>query len=500
MSKNDRPDPPFVDALATGPEGIDLPPPPPVPEPPPIGDTRTAGMSTTLNPRLAPQDIDAERSVLGGILLQNDAFFDVSDMVKPEDFYREPHRKIYRAMHELINRNEEIDVITLGDELRKMGELEAVGGPAYISALDSFVPATANLKRYAKIVLDAARLRRTLEALHSSAMIIYENKGSADALLAWTDAEVSAATSVRTMGRGLVSASALAKVAYSNIDAASKRPTGITGLRTGIIKLDRLTSGFKSGQMIGVGGRPGSGKSSLLGEFAAFIAAPPDPMVAGRPVAVFSQEMTGEEYILRLMSNRANIPFDRLQSGRLFNEEWSALARATDALHKAPLFINETSGRSILDVRADCRKFKREMGDLAMVGIDYCQLLVGTGKEDTREEEIAGISRGIKALAKELECPIIALSQLNRGLERRDDKRPMLSDLRESGAIEQDCDIVMFTYSDSMYSKEAPKDEWEIIVGKQRNGATGTVRAMFKKPVFRFENMPLEPGEQEEMT
>jgi replicative DNA helicase len=477
--------PEHAGALATGPEGIALPPAPPSSGGPPTGPaTQAASLSTSLNPRLAPQDIEAERSVLGGVLLTNDALFDVAEIVKPDDFYREQHRKIFTSMQDLSFRNEPIDVITLADELRKKGELEAVGGPSYISSLDAFVPATANLSRYAKIVRDKALARRLIEAAHGIAREGYEQLGNVDELLDSAEQQIFDVTE-KKQSQAFVALKDTVKRVFANLESLYEKQTDITGIATGFDMLDRMTAGFQRGDLIIVAGRPSMGKTSVVMNMAAHVA-----IEKAMPVAVFSLEMSADALTTRLFSSEARVDGQRLRNGKLLDSDWPKLARAADRLHRAPMFIDDSAGLSALEMRAKCRRLKAKHNDLGLVVVDYLQLMKGRAESDSREQEISDISRGLKALAKELQVPVIALSQLNRSLERREDKRPQLSDLRESGAIEQDADLICFIYRDEVYNKEsADKGIAEIIIGKQRNGPTGAVRVAFLRDYTRFENL-----------
>ncbi len=445
---------------------------------------QSAALSTTLNHRLAPQDLEAERSVLGGILLTNDALADVMEHLKVDDFYREPHRKVFNAMMELSTRNDPIDLITLADELRKRGELEEVGGTPFLAGLDSYVPATANLTRYAKIVRDKALARRLISAAHEIAREGYEQKGDVDELLDGAEARIFEVTEKKASTAFTPLATSVKRV-FANLEELYDKATDITGVATGFTAFDTMTAGLQKGDLIIVGGRPSMGKTSVVMNMAGHIA-----IELKRPVAVFSLEMSADSLTTRLFASEARVDGQRLRTGRLLDSDWPKLARAADKLFKAPMFIDDSAGLTALEMRAKCRRLKAKTGDLALVVVDYLQLMKGKPGTDSREQEISDISRGLKALARELECPVIALSQLNRSLERREDKRPQMSDLRESGAIEQDADLICFIYRDEVYNKESPdKGIAEIIIGKQRNGPTGVVRVAFQRDYTRFENL-----------
>jgi replicative DNA helicase len=448
------------------------------------GAVQSAALSTTLNARLAPQALEAERSVLGGVLLTNEALYDILEQVKADDFYRESHRKIFSAMTELAQRNEPIDVITLGDELRKTGELEAVGGVPYLASLDTAVPATANLSRYAKIVRDKALSRRLIEAAHNIAREGYEQIGDVDDLLDSAEQKIFDVTEKKQQA-AFTPLSVSVKRVFSNLEQLYERQTDITGVPTGFEHLDKMTAGLQRGDLIIVAGRPSMGKTTVVMNMAAHVA------IEGKlPTAVFSLEMSADSLTTRMFASEARVNSMRLRTGKLLDSDWPKLARAADRMFRAPMYIDDSAGLTALEMRAKCRRLKAKHGTLGLVVVDYLQLMKGKPGTDSREQEISDISRGLKALAKELEVPVIALSQLNRSLERREDKRPVMSDLRESGAIEQDADIIAFIYRDEVYNKESPeKGIAEIIIGKQRNGSIGTVRVAFIGEYTRFENL-----------
>lgn len=447
------------------------------------GGSGPTHLSTTLNPRLAPQDLDAERSILGGILLTNDAYPDVAEVLKADDFYREAHRKIYGAMESLSHRTEPIDLITLADELRRSGELESVGGSAYLAMLDANVPATSNLVNYARIVRDKALARRLIEAAHGIARAGYDQKGDVEELLDRAEQEIFDVTQ-RNESKSFTTLSESVRRVFSNLEQLYERQTDITGLPTGFDRLDKMTAGLQKGDLIIIAARPSMGKTSLVMNIAAHAA-----IHEKKVVAVFSLEMGADQLTTRLFSAEARVDGQRLRTGRLLDSDWPKLAKAADRLYKAPIYIDDTAGITALDMRAKCRRLAAKHGGIGLIIIDYLQLMRGRGNE-SREQEISEISRGLKMLGKELEVPVIALSQLNRSLERREDKRPQMSDLRESGAIEQDADVIGFVYRDEVYNKDSPDaGVAELIIGKQRNGPTGTVRVAFLKDFTRFENL-----------
>jgi replicative DNA helicase len=432
--------------------------------------------------------LEAERSTLGGILLDNDGLFDVLEILRGEEFYRETHRKIFAAMLELSIRQEPIDLITLGDELRKRGDLEAVGGPAYIASLDASVPATANLERYARIVRDKALARRVIEAGHRIAREGYDGILPVEELLDSAQSEVLAigqarpASELTPIGPTLIDE-------YNRIEVLSEKQSDLTGLSTGYADLDRITAGLQSKDLIIIAGRPSMGKTALVMNIVERAA-----VVDKVPVAVFSLEMGKGQLAVRMLSSEARVDGQRLRTGRLVDSDWPRLAEAADRIVAAPIHLDETGGLTIHEMRAKCMRLKARIKKLGLVVVDYLQLMRGGlgrgGGEGNREQEIAEISRGLKNLAKDLDVPVIALSQLNRSLERREDKRPQLSDLRESGSLEQDADLICFIYRDEVYRADSiDKGIAEILVAKQRNGPTGVVRVAFLRDFSRFENL-----------
>jgi len=452
--------------------------------PPVSPQVQSAALATMLNVRLAPQDLDAERSVLGGVLLTNDAFYDVLSEIRAEDFYRDPHKRIFEAMAELSSRGEPIDVITLGDELKKRGDLEVVGGHAYLGLLSDFVPGTANVARYAKIVREKALARRLIAAAHEIARDGYEQKGDINEFLDKAEASIFEVTDKKSAQQFTELGTSVRRV-FKNLEHLLEQQADITGVRSGFDAFDKMTAGLQKGDLIIVGGRPSMGKTSVVMNMAGHIA-----INEKRPVAVFSLEMSADALTTRLFASEARVDGQRLRTGRLLETDWPKLARAADRLFKAPMFIDDTAGITALEMRAKCRRLKATKGDIGLIVVDYLQLMKGKPGIDSREQEISDISRGLKALAREMECPVIALSQLNRSLERREDKRPQMSDLRESGSIEQDADLICFIYRDEVYNKESPdKGIAEIIIAKQRNGPTGTVRVAFLRDYTRFENL-----------
>ncbi len=440
--------------------------------------------------RLPPQNLDAERSVLGGILLSNDAINTVSDLVKPEDFYRQQHRKVYEACLVLTNRSEPIDVIVLAEELRRMGELEAVGGPAFLAALDAAVPTAGNILHYAKIVKEKAIARRLIDAARAIEAQCYEQQGDLDLFLDTAEARIFEVTEQKPQTT-LMHIKPVLKTAYGHLEKLYERKEEITGIPTGFLELDRMLSGMQRGDLIICAGRPSMGKTAFALNVASNVA-----IRARQPVAIFSLEMGAEQLALRMISADSRVDSQRMRTGALLDSDWGKLAKTVGETAETDLFIDDAGMLSALDLRTRARRLKAKMGEkgLGLIVIDYLQLMRGrgNGRNDSREQEISEISRSLKSLAKELQVPVMALSQLNRSLEKREDKRPMLSDLRESGAIEQDADVILFVHREEAYLKDkTPEDKKgvaEIIVGKQRNGPTGVVECSFLREYTKFEN------------
>lgn len=453
--------------------------------------TNQAALSTSLNPRLAPQDIASERSVLGGVLLTNAAMNEVLELITEDDFYREPHRLIFRAMTNLNERREPIDVITLSNELLRSGDLEAAGGPTYLASLDTYVPAIANIERYAVIVRDKAMARRVIEASHGIAREGYDQRLPTDELLDYAEQKIFEVTE-RKSSTSFVHLKESVKSVFTHLEQLHSRQSDITGVATGFKEFDKMTAGLQRGDLVIVAARPSMGKTSLTMNMAGHVA-----LNLQQPVAVFSLEMSVDQLTTRLFASEARVDSQRLRIGKFDERDWPKLAQAADRMYRAPMYIDDTAGLSAMEMRAKCRRLASRAGGLSLIVVDYLQLMKGRPGVNSREQEISEISRSLKALARELQCPVIALSQLNRSLERREDKRPQLSDLRESGAIEQDADVITFIYRDEVYNKDSEAGSTaEIIIGKQRNGPTGMVRLAFLKDYTRFENLAPEDAER----
>jgi len=442
-----------------------------------------AGIDDNLR-KVPPQNLEAESSVLGGILLENEAVNQVLELLRPEDFYRESHRKVFRAIVELSDRSEPVDLITLSDFLKNRGELEAVGGTAYLASLADFVPTAANITHYARIVREKSILRSLISTATEIATRGYEEQGNVEEFLDSAE-KVIFDISEKKIKASFVAVGDMIKDTLKTVEKLYERKEMVTGVPTGYNDLDKLTAGLQPAELIIVAGRPGMGKTA----FALNIAA--NAAFTGAGVAVFSLEMAKEQLVLRMLCSEARVDSSKVRSGYLGERDFPQLAKAAGRLHEAPIYIDDTPAISVLELRAKARRLVRDRSKkIGLIIVDYLQLMRGMGTASNREQEISEISRSLKALAKELSVPVIALSQLNRRVEDRSDRRPMMSDLRESGAIEQDSDVIIFIYRDEVYNKsdESKKGLAEIIVAKQRNGPIDTVTLTFLNEYTRFEN------------
>jgi replicative DNA helicase len=434
--------------------------------------------------KVPPQNLDAESSVLGGILLENEAVNQVVELLRPEDFYRESHRKVFRAIVELSDRSDPVDLITLSDCLKSRGELEAVGGTAYLASLADFVPTAANITHYARIVREKSILRSLISTATEIATRGYEEQGNVEEFLDSAE-KVIFDISEKKIKASFVAVGDMIKDTLKTVEKLYERKEMVTGVPTGFDDLDKLTAGLQPAELIIVAGRPGMGKTA----FALNIAA--NAAFTGAGVALFSLEMAKEQLVLRMLCSEARVDSSKVRSGYLGERDFPQLAKAAGRLHEAPIYIDDTPAISVLELRAKARRLVRDRSKkIGLIIVDYLQLMRGMGTASNREQEISEISRSLKALAKELSVPVIALSQLNRRVEDRSDRRPMMADLRESGAIEQDSDVIMFIYRDEVYNKsdESKKGLAEIIVAKQRNGPIDTVTLTFLNLYTRFEN------------
>lgn len=436
--------------------------------------------------KIPPHSIEAEQSVLGGLMLDNTAWDKVSELLKEEDFYRGEHQRIFHVLSNLSRRNQPFDVITLAEELKNLKELENVGGELYLFELAKNTPSVANIAAYAEIVRERSVLRQLIIATREIADLAFNPDGrESKEILDNAESKVFKIAEQRNRGSGPVDISTLLARTTERIDVLFHSDQAITGLPTGFTDLDEMTSGLQNGDLVVIAGRPSMGKTALVVNMAEHVA-----IKTNKPVLIFSMEMPGESLAMRMMSSLGHIDQHRVRTGKLTDEDWPRLSSAVSMLSEAPLFIDDTPSMSPAELRARARRLARiQQGQLGLIIVDYLQLMQIPGFRENRVAEITEISRGLKALAKELNVPVIALSQLNRSLEQRTDKRPMMPDLRESGAIEQDADLILFIYRDEVYHEDSPdKGTAEIIIAKQRNGPIGKVRLTFLGQYTRFEN------------
>ena len=438
--------------------------------------------------KLPPHSIEAEQSVLGGLLIDNAAFDKIADIVSDPDFYRDDHRRIFRHIARLIEKGKPADVITVDESVKSSEDKDKVGGLAYLAALTGNTPSAHNIRRYAEIVRERAIMRKLVEVGTNIADTALNPMGKeVGQLLDEAESRVFEIAEAGSRGRqGFIEIQPLLTQVMERIDMLYHRdnPSDITGVPTGYTDLDSRTSGLQPGDLVIVAGRPSMGKTALALNMAEHVA------VENRlPVAVFSMEMAGTQLAMRMLGSIGRLDQHKLRTGKLSDEDWNRLTTAVGKLHDAPIHIDETAALNALELRARARRLHRQYGALGLIVIDYLQLMEASTQGENRATEISEISRSLKALAKELKVPVVALSQLNRGLEQRPNKRPVMSDLRESGAIEQDADLILFIYRDEVYNPDTPeKGIAEIIIGKQRNGPIGTVKLTFLGEYTRFES------------
>ena len=454
--------------------------------PPPQSEPHYATDSVLSSLKLPPHSIEAEQSVLGGLLLNNEAWDRIGDIIAEEDFYRDDHRRIYHAISKLIEHNKPADVLTAAEALQMAGDLQNIGGMAYLHSLAEGTPSAANIRLYAEIVRERAIMRRLARAGEEIADNSYSPNGrEARQLLDEAEKKVfDIAEMGRKGGAGFNSMSTLLSEVMTRLDDLSKNPTAVTGKATGFVDLDEMTSGMQDGDLIIVAGRPSMGKTAISLNIAEHVA-----VNLGLPVLIFSMEMGGTQIAGRFLSSLSKVDQQRLRTGRLEARDWDRLNQAMAKLNDTPIHIDETPALNALELRARARRMWRMYEGLGLIVVDYLQLMSSSSSSENRATEISEISRSLKALAKELKVPVMALSQLNRSLEQRPNKRPVMSDLRESGAIEQDADVILFVYRDEVYNPDtAEKGSAEVIIGKQRNGPIGTVKLTFVGQNTRFEN------------
>jgi replicative DNA helicase len=433
--------------------------------------------------RVPPQALEAERSVLGAMLLDSRAVSRVLEILDDTAFYRPAHRRIFTAVVALWERKENaIDAISVTDELTKQGDLDAVGGATYIAGLIDSVASSANIEYHAQIVKEKAILRQLIEVSTQISSRAYSGTEDAADLLDEAEQAMFSISDARTR-QGFVRVSDIIEPTIKRVEKLYEEKKAVTGVETGFADLDHLTSGFQAGDLIVVAGRPSMGKTALAMNMAGHVA-----IRNKLGVGIFSLEMSTEQLLMRILCSEARVSSHRLRTGYLKDKDWPLLITAAGELADAPIYIDETPAMNVLEMRAKARRLRAE-ANMGLLVVDYLQLMRGVGRSDNRQQEISEISRGLKSLAKELKVPVVALSQLSRAVETRSDRRPMLSDLRESGAIEQDADVVMFVYREEHYKRtEDNEGKGEIIIGKQRNGPVGVVNVTFISEYTRFES------------
>jgi len=430
--------------------------------------------------RVPPQNIEAEESVLGAIFLSKEALITAMELLRPEDFYKTSHQRIFNTMLALYERGEPVDLVTVTADLQDQKVLEETGGVVYLTSLASSVPTAANIEYYAKIVEEKSLLRRLIRTATKIANDGYSREDEVGEIIADAEKYILEIAQNRNSGGFIPIRDALMET-YERIEFLSQRKGDITGIPSGYPDLDKMTAGFQRSDLIILAARPSVGKTAFALNVAQNVAAR-----ANETVAIFSLEMSASQLVQRMICAEGNLDASRMRSGGLEEDDWQKLTMAIGTLAKAPVYIDDTPGITVQDIRAKCRRLQTEKG-LGLILIDYLQLIQGRGKGDNRQQEVSEISRTLKGIARELNVPIIALSQLSRSVEQRQDKRPMMSDIRESGSIEQDADIVAFLYRDDYYDKETEaKNIIEIIIAKQRNGPTGTVELVFLKEFNKF--------------
>ena len=441
--------------------------------------------------KVPPHSVEAEQSLLGGLLLDNQAFDRIADLVAAEDFYRDDHRRLYRHIAKLIEQGKPADVVTVAESVEASEDKDRTGGPAYLGSLAQNTPSALNIRRYAELVRERAVQRRLAQVATEIAEAALSPAGK-DVGQLLDEAETRILEVGEKGQRGTQGFEQIQPVlarVFERIDHLyhQENKSDVTGVPTGFIDLDERTAGLQPGELVIVAGRPSMGKTALALNFAEHVA-----VKNGIPVAIFSMEMGATQLAMRLLGSIARVDQHKMRTGRLNDEEWSRLSSAMGDLHNAPIYIDETGALNSLELRSRARRMHRQSGKLGLVVVDYLQLMSASGASqgENRATEISEISRSMKALAKELACPVVALSQLNRALETRNDKRPMMSDLRESGAIEQDADLILFIYREEVYFPEKMESRGiaEVIIGKQRNGPIGKVELTFLGEHTRFEN------------
>jgi replicative DNA helicase len=444
-----------------------------------------ADTATALAERTLPHNLEAERSVLGAILIDNESFHIAAAIIEPRTFFRDAHRRVFERMIALAERSQPIDLVTLKEELERAGELEEVGGPAYIASLVDGVPRATNVEYYSKIVKEKATLRSLIFSANKILSNAYEADQDADLILDEAESAIFSVAEDRVKS-GFIVMRDLVKESFPKIEKLFEHKSFVTGISTGFAEIDKMTRGFQRGDLVIVAARPSMGKTSLVLNIAQHVAA------SGGVAGFFSLEMSKEQLFMRMLASEAKIDNFRLMSGQIGQKEYGQITHALETLSDARLFIDDSAGISVLEMRAKARRLQAEHG-LDLLAVDYIQLMTGRGRFENRTLELASISRSLKGLAKELNVPIVVLSQLSRAPEARSDKRPQLSDLRESGALEQDADVVVLILREEMYKHDSEPSESdgiaELILAKQRNGPTGTVKLAFLRQQTRFANL-----------
>lgn len=433
--------------------------------------------------RIPPQNLDAEQSTLGSMLLDKEAIYKGAEILRPDDFYREAHRVIFEVVVHLANKGEPVDLITVSEELKQRGMLDKVGGVAYLTQLANFVPTAANIEYYANIVAEKSLLRSIISVATNIVKMGYEGSEEVDVILDRAEKDIFEISQKRNV-KGFVSLRSILVETFERIEQLYDSKGGVTGLPTGYPDFDRMTAGLQPSDLIILAARPSMGKTTFalnLGSYAS--------VELKIPVIIFSLEMSKEQLALKLLCSEAGVDNQRIRTGTLRDDDWPKLSHALGRLSDAALFIDDTPGISALEIRAKARRIKAEYG-LGLIIIDYLQLMQSRSRSENRQQEVSEISRSLKALARELDVPVIALSQLSRAVEQRADKKPGLADLRESGSLEQDADIVAFLYREDYYNPETDrKNITELIIAKQRNGPIGSVDFYFQKEFSKFQSL-----------
>ena len=434
--------------------------------------------------QIPPQNLDAEQSVLGGILLENSALARALELISAADFYKEAHRCIFDRMLDLYERNAPIDLVTLTDEIAKHDELEKVGGASYVAEMVAQVPTAANIRHYCNIVREKSTIRSLISSATEIVTRAFENAGDSDELVDEAERKIFEISEKR-IKQSFVATKEIVHGSIDMVEQLYNRKEMITGIPSGFTDLDEKTAGFQPGDLIIIAGRPSMGKTAFALNIAQHVA-----IDNKEPVGIFSLEMSKEQLVLRMLCSEARVDAQNVRTGYVAKTDWPKLTAAAGRIHEAPMFIDDSPANSVLEMRAKARRLKMEHG-LSMIVVDYLQLMKGRVGAERREQEISEISRSLKALARELRVPVLALSQLNRAVEARKPPIPMLADLRESGAIEQDADVILFLYRSEVYDKEDEelKGKADLIIGKQRNGPIGTVKLTFLDKYTRFEDM-----------